>query len=115
MAFVFGSDFFSAFRGFATSQALDKLLDDPETTIEQVLEEEDVIQETRNNNAKLMEFLTEEKIDNMLLFITQEPPENADHNRAYKFPFVVSEMISCELPALMDKITASQELLKRVF
>ena len=115
MAFVFGANFFSAFRGFATSQAFEELLAKEETTIDQVLEEEDVIQETRNNNAKLMEFLTEERIESMLLYITEEPPEDADNNRAYKFPFQVSEMLSCEPTSVMDKITASDELLERVF
>jgi len=112
---VFGANFFSAFRGFATSQAFEELLAKEDTTIEQVLEEEDVIQETRNNNAKLMEFLTEERIENMLLYITEEPPEDADHNRAYKYPFQVSEMLSCEPPSVMEKITDSEELLERVF
>jgi hypothetical protein len=43
MAFSFGVNFFSAFRQFHTSQAFEALLDSDETTLPQVLNEDDVI------------------------------------------------------------------------
>jgi hypothetical protein len=62
MAFSFGTNFFSAFRGFHTSQAFEQLLDSDDTTLSQVLNEEDVIQESKQGNAKLLEFLTPERL-----------------------------------------------------
>ena len=115
MAFLFGPMFFSAFRGFNTSQAFEELLSKEDTTLEQLLEDEDVIQETRNSNAKLLDFLDTDKIEQMILYITEEPTDPSDTNRCYKFPFVVSEMLSCEIPILLDRIVSSEWLLANLF
>lgn len=111
MAFDFGSHFFSMFRGFQTSRVLEELLDKEDTTLEQILAEDDVIQEVRSSNSKLIEFLNEERLETMFEFITVEPTDAEDTNRAYKFPFTVSEIFSCENPTLTERIVSSESLL----
>jgi len=51
----------------------------------------------------------------MILYITEEPTDPSDTNRCYKFPFVVSEMLSCEIPILLDRIVSSEWLLANLF
>jgi hypothetical protein len=42
------------------------------------LADDDVIQETRSGNTKLDEFLNEERIEMMIRYITEEPPDPND-------------------------------------
>ena len=55
MMINFGGSFWNSFKGFQTSQAFEELLDKPETTLSDVLDDEDVIQELKNQNRKLIE------------------------------------------------------------
>lgn len=41
--------------GFNSLSAIDGLLDQPDTTLEQVLTDEDIIQEAKSQNPKLIE------------------------------------------------------------
>ena len=52
----FGGIFWQAFKGFhAASQAFEQLLSDPSTEIPEVLDDDNVIQELKNQNSKLLE------------------------------------------------------------
>ena len=75
---MFGQNFFSMFRAFHTSQAFEELLDKEDTTLSQVLDEEDVIQEMKNGNSKLIDFLTEENISELLVYITEVAEDEED-------------------------------------
>jgi len=41
--------------GFTNPSAIDGLLDQPDTTLEQILADEDIIQEAKSQNPKLIE------------------------------------------------------------
>jgi hypothetical protein len=115
MAFSFGVNFFSAFRGFHTSQAFEELLDKEDTTLAQVLEEEDVIQEMKNSNAKLVAFLTPERLTELLNFLTVVADDENDIPRARKYPFIANELLSCEAPTVLDMILGNEDLLGQLF
>jgi hypothetical protein len=52
----FGGAFWATFRGFqASSHAFDQLLANESTEIFEVLEDDNVIQELKNQNSKLIE------------------------------------------------------------
>ncbi|KAI9726317.1 MAG: hypothetical protein M1828_001591 [Chrysothrix sp. TS-e1954] len=51
---------FWRFGGYANISTLDSILDKPDVTLEDLLEESDLIQEVKSNNAKLIEFLRDE-------------------------------------------------------
>jgi hypothetical protein len=54
MMINFGGSFWNTFRGFQSSQAFEELLNNPETTLSEVLDDDDVIQELKNQNNKLI-------------------------------------------------------------
>ena len=54
MMINFGGSFWNSFKGFQTSQAFEELLNKPETTLSDVLDDEDAIQELKNQNQKLI-------------------------------------------------------------
>ena len=48
---------FWRFGGYANISTLDSILDKPDVTVEELLEESDLIQELKQQNSKLIEFL----------------------------------------------------------
>ena len=63
--------------------------------LEDLLIEEDIVDELQNKNEKLINYLNKEKIKQMLDYIIKEQNDE-DHNKAYKFPFVVSKLFNVE-------------------
>ncbi|KAH0489823.1 hypothetical protein TgHK011_001320 [Trichoderma gracile] len=64
---------FWRFGGYANISTIDTILDKPDFTLEELLEEADLIQELKQHNAKLIEFLREDKVLEKLLEYTIAP------------------------------------------
>ena len=75
--------------------SIEKKLNSPNTTLEDLLEEEDIITEIRNQNQKLIDFFDENKIKNLVNYIIKEPKED-NELIGYKFPFIASEILNSD-------------------
>ncbi|KAJ4859580.1 SIT4 phosphatase-associated protein domain-containing protein [Trichoderma breve] len=64
---------FWRFGGYANISTIDTILDKPDFTLEELLEEADLIQELKQHNSKLIEFLREDKVLEKLLEYTVAP------------------------------------------
>lgn len=65
---------FWRFGGYANISTLDSILDKDGVTVEELLDESDLIQELKQQNSKLIEFLREERILKKLLgYVTADP------------------------------------------
>lgn len=53
--------------GFASTSTLDTLLDRPNVTLEEVLDEEDLLQECKGQNQKLIDYLQQPRVLKRLL------------------------------------------------
>ncbi|KAF2866876.1 extragenic suppressor of kinetochore protein 1 [Massariosphaeria phaeospora] len=58
---------FWRFGGYAQLSSLDSILDKPDVTVEELLDESDLIQELKQQNSKLIEYLRDEKVLERLL------------------------------------------------
>ncbi|RDW68391.1 putative extragenic suppressor of kinetochore protein 1 [Coleophoma crateriformis] len=58
---------FWRFGGYANISTIDTILDKPDVTLEELLDESDLIQELKQHNTKLIEYLREEKVLEKLL------------------------------------------------
>lgn len=66
---------FWRFGGYANISSLDTILDKPDVTVEELLDESDLIQELKQQNSKLIEFLRDEPVLHKLLhYITAQEP-----------------------------------------
>ncbi|KAI7866605.1 SIT4 phosphatase-associated protein-domain-containing protein [Spinellus fusiger] len=97
--------------GFQNPSAIDTLLDREDITLQDVLEEEDLLQEAKSHNQKLIEFLCKpQHIRTLLGYITAT---HLEEGQRFKYPFLACEIISCELPLMMDTIVIEhRELLE---
>lgn len=71
---------FWRFGGYANISTIDTTLDKPDVSLEEVLEEADLIQELKQHNSKLIEYLRDEKILRRLLefVVAPESPKPPD-------------------------------------
>lgn len=93
--------------GFTNPSAIDGLLDQPGTTLEQVLADQDIIQEAKSQNPKLIEFLL--KKDNLSELIDLFYALDDEKQRLH---LIACEILSCEISQLIDAIVLdNQDLL----
>ncbi|KAI9274220.1 SIT4 phosphatase-associated protein-domain-containing protein [Sporodiniella umbellata] len=91
--------------GFSNS-ALDGLLDKADVTLEEVLDEDDLLQEAKSSNLKLIDFLCKpDKIKKLLNYIIADDLEDTQR---LKYSFLASEIIACELQSVIDMIVIEQ-------
>jgi len=66
------------------------------------LDDEDIIQEMRNGNDKLIKFLKRDRVKRLIDYITKMP-ESDDHKKGHKFPFIVNELFSLDNSKINEK------------
>ncbi|KAI8378892.1 SIT4 phosphatase-associated protein-domain-containing protein [Choanephora cucurbitarum] len=84
------------------SSTLDTLLDKEDVTLEEVLEEEDLLQEAKSMNPKLVEFLS--KMDHVKALLNYIVATDLEEAKRFKYPFLASEIIACEIQPIIDAI-----------
>ncbi|ORX52405.1 SAPS-domain-containing protein [Hesseltinella vesiculosa] len=100
--------------GFHNPSAVDTLLEREDVTLEEILEEEELLQEAKSHNQKLINFLCQPAIcEKLLYYITANDLE--DGQKKFKFPFLSSELIACEIPQLVELIVLEQRDLLDTF
>jgi len=99
-----------------TVSHLDTLLDKQGVTLQEILEQEDIIQECKNQNKKLVEYLTKQDILSELLdLILQEPSPDLEEKLRFKLPNIASEVITCDVPQINEKLSSDTTLLDKMY
>ena len=79
-----------------SSESIQRLLENKDCTVEQLLNDNDCVQEIKSQNDKLIEFFDHEKLKILIKYITVMPTEADGHDRGRKYPFVSGEILGCE-------------------
>lgn len=93
--------FWTTFQGLdgnttPETSPLETLLQDPTCSVEAILQEENVIQEFKACNEKLVNRLcSPDALSELFQIITCEPADDASDGRKFRYPFVAVELISC--------------------
>ncbi|XP_063798894.1 serine/threonine-protein phosphatase 6 regulatory subunit 1 isoform X2 [Pseudophryne corroboree] len=99
-----------------TSSHVDTLLEKENVTLFEVLEEEDVLQECKVVNRKLVEFLVRpQHMEELVTCITQEPSSDTDEKMRYKYPSVSCEILTADVSQINDALGEDEALLKRLY
>ncbi|XP_027773377.1 serine/threonine-protein phosphatase 6 regulatory subunit 3-like isoform X3 [Solanum pennellii] len=95
---------------------VEAVLDKENFTLEELLDEEEIIQECKALNSRLINFLRDRsQIEQLLHYIVDEPSEDADNKRKFKFPFLASEIFTCEIDVILKTLVEEEELMKLLF
>lgn len=106
---------FWQYNTLSTSQ-IESLLEKEDVGLTEVLEQEDIIQECKNQNKKLVEFLVKPDILSELIgLIINEPPKDMDESARFRLPHIAAEILSCEVPQLNTTISGEEALLDKLY
>lgn len=99
-----------------TSSHLDTLLEREDLSLPELLDEEDVLQECKVVNRKLLDFLLQPPhLQAMVAWVTQEPPDSGEERLRYKYPSVACEILTSDVPQINDALGADESLLNRLY
>ena len=96
------------FPGLKASTQLEGKLVDTEYNLEEYLKDEEAIQCYKDWGANTKKYFNKDKIKQLIKYITIEPEED-DHLKGHKFPYVASEMLKNSSDEIMDLFVMTDE------
>ncbi|KAG4177857.1 hypothetical protein ERO13_A10G003600v2 [Gossypium hirsutum] len=102
--------------GYSSASPIDAILDKDNFTLEELLDEDEIIQECKSLNGRLINFLREKaQVEQLIQYIVVEPPENADKKQIYKFPSIACEIFTCEVDIILKTLVEDEGLMNLLF
>ncbi|CAA7394036.1 unnamed protein product [Spirodela intermedia] len=102
--------------GLSTASPVDSILDKENYTLEELLDEDEIIQECKALNTRLINFLRERtQVEKLLRYIVEEAPDDAEKKHSFKFPFISCEIFTCEVDIILKTLVEDDELMNLLF
>ncbi|CAL1402829.1 unnamed protein product [Linum trigynum] len=102
--------------GLSTASPVETILDKSNFTLEELLDEDEIIQECKALNGRLINFLREKaQVEQLIRYIVEEPTEDAEKRRAFKLPFIACEIFTCEVDIILKTLVEDEELMNLLF
>ncbi|KAL8146309.1 hypothetical protein AgCh_004166 [Apium graveolens] len=100
----------------SASSPVESVLDKENFTLEELLDEDEIIQECKALNSRLINFLRERaQVEQLLHYIIDEPPEDAESKRILRFPFIACEVFTCEIDVILKTLVEEDGLMDLLF
>ncbi|CAM8900436.1 unnamed protein product [Rhodiola kirilowii] len=101
--------------GLSTASPVDTILDKENFTLGELLDEDEIIQECKALNGRLINFLRERaQVEQLVLYIVEEV-DDTDKRRSFKFPFVACEIFTCEVDIILNTLVEDEQLMNLLF
>ncbi|TVU14833.1 hypothetical protein EJB05_38329 [Eragrostis curvula] len=102
--------------GLSAASPVDTILDKENFKLEELLDEDEIIQECKALNTRLINFLRDKvQVEQLLRYIVEEAPEDAEKKRIFRFPFIACEIFTCEVDVIMKTLVEDEELMNLLF
>ncbi|CAN1226665.1 Serine/threonine-protein phosphatase 6 regulatory subunit 3 [Linum grandiflorum] len=102
--------------GLSTASPVETILDKDNFTLEELLDEDEIIQECKALNGRLINFLREKaQVEKLIQYIVEEPTEDAEKQRTFKLPFIACEIFTCEVDIILKTLVEDDELMNLLF
>ncbi|XP_053175105.1 serine/threonine-protein phosphatase 6 regulatory subunit 2 isoform X2 [Scomber japonicus] len=99
-----------------TSSHLEALLDKEDVTLAELMDEEDVLQECKAQNRRLLLFLCQDQcMKELVHMITTEPPAGIEDAKRFKYPNIACELLTCDVGVINDKLGNEEPLLESLY
>ncbi|NWH84391.1 PP6R2 phosphatase, partial [Aegithalos caudatus] len=99
-----------------TTSHVDKLLDKEDVSLEELMDEDDVLQECKAQNRRLLDFLCQQQcMEQLVTLITHEPPVDMDEKVRFKYPNTACELLTSDVPQINDKLGGDETLLNILY
>lgn len=102
--------------GLSAASPVDTILDKENFKLEDLLDEDEIIQECKALNTRLINFLRDKvQVEQLLRYIVEEASEDAEKKRIFRFPFIASEIFTCEVDVIMKTLVEDEDLMNLLF
>ncbi|KAG2589650.1 hypothetical protein PVAP13_5NG378000 [Panicum virgatum] len=102
--------------GLSGASPVDTILDKENFTLEELLDEDEIIQECKALNSRLINFLRDKaQVEQLLRYVVEEVPEDSEKKRSFKFPFIACEIFTCEIDVILRTLVEDEELMDLLF
>ncbi|KAL8222593.1 UNVERIFIED_CONTAM: Serine/threonine-protein phosphatase 6 regulatory subunit 2 [Gekko kuhli] len=99
-----------------TTSHVDKLLDKPDVTLRELMDEDDLLQECKAQNRRLVDFLCQQScLEELVSLITHEPPLDMDEKVRFKYPNTACELLTSDVPQINDRLGGDETLLNILY
>nr|XP_020468333.1 serine/threonine-protein phosphatase 6 regulatory subunit 3 isoform X3 [Monopterus albus] len=99
-----------------TTSHIDTLLEKEDVTLTEVMDEDDVLQECKAQNHKLVDFLLRPQcMEDLVTFITQEPSADVEEKVKYKYPNISCELLTSDVGQINDRLGEDDKLLMKLY
>ncbi|KAM8779776.1 serine/threonine-protein phosphatase 6 regulatory subunit 2 isoform 1-T2 [Rhynchonycteris naso] len=99
-----------------TTSHVDKLLDKEDVTLRELMDEDDILQECKAQNRKLLDFLCQPQcMEELVSLITQDPPLDMEEKVRFKYPNTACELLTCDVPQINDRLGGDETLLNLLY
>ncbi|TNN41529.1 Serine/threonine-protein phosphatase 6 regulatory subunit 2 [Liparis tanakae] len=99
-----------------TSSHLEALLDKEDVTLVELMDEEDVLQECKAQNRRLLLFVCQDQcMQELVHMITTEPPTGVEETMRFKYPNLACELLTCDVGVINDKLGNEEALLEALY
>ncbi|XP_076588645.1 serine/threonine-protein phosphatase 6 regulatory subunit 2 isoform X2 [Chaetodon auriga] len=99
-----------------TSSHLEALLDKEDVTLTELMDEEDVLQECKAQNRRLLLFLCQDQcMQELVRMITTEPPAGIEDIKRFKYPNIACELLTSDVGVINDKLGNEEPLLETLY
>ncbi|XP_014214498.1 serine/threonine-protein phosphatase 6 regulatory subunit 3 [Copidosoma floridanum] len=80
------------------------------------MDAEDILQECKSQNKKLLEYLTRSTtLEELVNLITEEPSMDLEERWRYKYSNVACELLTSDVPVLTEKLASNEILLSKLY
>uniref|UniRef100_A0A7M4EBS4 Protein phosphatase 6 regulatory subunit 2 n=1 Tax=Crocodylus porosus TaxID=8502 RepID=A0A7M4EBS4_CROPO len=99
-----------------TTSHVDKLLDKEDVTLHELMDEDDILQECKAQNRKLLDFICQQQcMEDLVNLITHEPPMDMEEKVRFKYPNTACELLTSDVPQINDKLGGDETLLNILY
>ncbi|XP_076764338.1 phosphatase 6 regulatory subunit 1-like protein fmt [Xylocopa sonorina] len=103
-------------NNYVSSPNIEALLNKEDVTLHELMDEEDILQECKSQNKKLIEYLTRSDVmEELIMLTTKEPSADIEERWRYKYPNVACELLTCDVPVLNEKLAGNEALLAKLY
>nr|XP_058936064.1 serine/threonine-protein phosphatase 6 regulatory subunit 2 isoform X4 [Kogia breviceps] len=99
-----------------TTSHVDKLLDKEDVTLRELMDEDDILQECKAQNRKLLDFLCrQQSMEELVSLVTQDPALDMEEKVRFKYPNTACELLTCDAPQISDRLGGDETLLNLLY
>uniref|UniRef100_A0A1B6LIN9 Uncharacterized protein n=1 Tax=Graphocephala atropunctata TaxID=36148 RepID=A0A1B6LIN9_9HEMI len=100
----------------SSSPQIDNVFCKEDLTLQELLDQENILQELKSQNKKLIDFLVKpEVLSELVTLITTEPVDEIPEQERYKHSNIACELLTTDIPSLTENLARDPTLLSKLY